>query len=100
MVLLPQLANLKGFLESKLALILQFLQGAGGSSRHSVRNGQLPYMTISDVTHDQLDCLFIGKAGLDISLYVDAIICNHILSRCSTIIDYARNRIMLLHDDL
>ena len=57
-------------------------------------------MKISDVTHEKLDCLFIGKAGLDISLYVDAIICNHILSRCSTIIDYARNRVMLLHEDL
>ena len=57
-------------------------------------------MKISDVTHEKLDCLFIGKAGLDISLYVDAIICNHILSRCSTIIDYARNRVMLLHERL
>lgn len=75
-------------------------QGAGGSTRHSVQNGTLPALTISDVTHKELDCLFIGKAGLDISLYVDAIICNHILARCSTVLDYARGRIMMVHEDL
>ena len=57
-------------------------------------------MNISDVRHEKLDCLFIGKAGLDISLYVDGIICNHILARCSTVIDYARDRIMFVHESL
>ena len=76
------------------------MQGAGGSSRHPVENGRLPWMMISDVRHEELDCLFIGKAGLDLSLYVDGIICNHLLARCSTIIDYAKRRIMFVHENV
>jgi len=64
-----------------------------------VKSGVLPWMSISEVRHEKLDCLFLGSNGLDLSVYVDGIICSHILARCSTVLDFARNRIMFVQEE-
>jgi len=74
------------------------LQGVGGNDRHPVKSGKLPWMSISKVRHQGVDCLFVGSNGLDLSLYVDGIICSHILARCSTVLDFARRRIMFVQE--
>ena len=53
-------------------------------------------MKISESRFEQLECLFIGSAGLDLSHYVQGIICGEMVARCRTVLDFARKRIALL----
>lgn len=73
-------------------------QGVGGSGteKQRVDSGVLPWMRISKSRFERLDCLFIGSAGLDLSHYVQGIICGELVGRCSAVFDFARRRVALL----
>ena len=56
----------------------------------------LPWMRISESHFEELKCLFIGKTGLDFSLYVQGIIGGDLIARCRTVLDYARQRVAFI----
>ena len=84
------------FISSWIRISQLFPQGVGEGKAHSVQQGILPKMAIGDVQYEDLKCSFVGKAGLDMSLYIDGLICNEMLGKCKTVLDFARDRLMFI----
>ena len=74
--------------------------GGSTTEKQRVKSGVLPWLRINDSQFDKLDCLFIGSAGLDLSHYVQGIVCGELVARCRTVLDFARRRIALVPTEL
>ena len=61
-----------------------------------VKSGELSSIELSNQKFHNIKCLFTDSDGLDHTLYSCGILCGDVMSRCSVILDYARDCIMFL----
>ena len=82
--------------------MLVVMQGVGGPAvaGMKVKSGELSSIDLSSHQFHNIKCLFTDSDGLDHTMYSSGILCGDIMSRCTVILDYARDRIMFVPKDV
>ena len=81
--------------------MLGVVQGVGGPAvaGMKVKSGELRSIDLSSHQFHNIKCLFTDSDGLDHTMYSSGILCGDIMSRCTVILDYARDHTIFMPQD-